>query len=205
MEHVTHFFLSLVDSAGYFGLFVVMVLGNVGVPIGTELVLPAAGALVAKGHLSNLWVASAVATFGEVVGGTILYVIGYVGGRAFVARWGKYFKLDEHKLDTFHSFYERYGNAIVFVCRFVPVVRGISGLPAGVSRMPKRYFWVYTAIGSAFYCVGLILLGNAFDRHLNEILPLIRRFSIAFVVLLALAVVLFFVVRRRANRGSEPA
>jgi membrane protein DedA with SNARE-associated domain len=88
VEHITHFFLNLVDSTGYFGLFIVMVLGNIGIPIGTEFVLPATGALVAKGHLPSLWVAAAVAALGEVAGGTILYAIGYAGGRPFVARWG---------------------------------------------------------------------------------------------------------------------
>jgi membrane protein DedA with SNARE-associated domain len=205
VEHITHFFLGLVDSTGYFGLFTVMLLGNIGVPIGTEIVLPAAGALAAKGHLSNLWVAGAVATFGEVVGGTILYAIGYAGGRPFVARWGKYFKLDEHKLDTFHSFYERYGNAVVFVCRFVPIVRGIAALPAGVSRMQKRYFWLYTALGSAIFCFSLILLGNAFGRHLDAIVPAIRRFSFGFLALLVAALCLVVVRRRRASRGSELA
>jgi membrane protein DedA with SNARE-associated domain len=205
VEHITHFFLSLVDSTGYFGLFTVMVLGNIGVPIGTELVLPAAGALVAKGHLSNLWLAAAVATFGELAGGTILYAIGYAGGRPFVARWGKYLKLDEHKLDTFHAFYERYGNVVVFVCRFVPIVRGIAALPAGVSRMQKRYFWMYTALGSAIFCLGLILLGNAFGQHLAEIMPLIRHFSLALLALLLAAVALVVVLRRRASRGSELA
>ena len=204
MEHITHFFLALVDSTGYLGLFTVMLLGNVGVPIGTEIILPAAGALAATGHLSNLWVAAAVATLGELVGGTILYAVGYAGGRPFVARWGKYLKLDEHKLDTFHAFYERYGNAVVFVCRFVPVVRGVAALPAGVSRMQKRYFWLYTALGSTIFCAGLILLGDEFGQHLDTIMPVIRRFSLGFVALLVVGVAVA-VFRRRASRGSEPA
>jgi membrane protein DedA with SNARE-associated domain len=203
VEHITHFFLSLVDSTGYFGLFTVMLLGNIGVPIGTEIILPTAGALAAKGHLSSVWIAAAVATVGELVGGTILYAIGYAGGRPFVVRWGKYLKLDEHKLDVFHAFYERYGNAVVFVCRFVPVVRGIAALPAGVSRMQKRYFWTYTALGSAIFCLGLILLGNAFGQHLDEFLPVIRRFSLGFLALLVVAVVAVVFLRRRANHGSE--
>lgn len=200
MERLSHFFLSLVDATGYPGLFVVIVLCNVGIPspIGSETVLPAAGALVAGGHLSSVWIAAAVATLGEVVGGTVLYAIGYAGGRPFVARWGKYFKLDEHKLDTFHAFYERYGNVVVFVCRLIPIVRGISALPAGISRMQKRYFWIYTTLGSAIFCLTLIFLGNAFGQHLDEIKPLIRRFALAFGLCL-LAVGLFVARRVRAS------
>jgi membrane protein DedA with SNARE-associated domain len=206
VEQLTHFFLSLVDTTGYLGLFIVMVLCNIGIPspIGTEIVLPAAGALVARGHLSSVWIAAAVATLGEVAGGTILYAVGYAGGRPFVARWGKYFKLNEHKLDTFHAFYERYGNVVVFVCRFIPIVRGISALPAGVSRMQKRYFWIYTTLGSAVFCLSLILIGNAFGQHLDEIKPVIRRFSVT-LGLLSLVVVGLFVAQRMRARGSEIA
>jgi len=67
-----------------------MVLGNIGLPVGTEIVVPAAGALAATGHLSSWWLAGLVATAGEIVGGTLLYAVGFVGGRPFVQRWGKY-------------------------------------------------------------------------------------------------------------------
>ena len=206
MEHITHFFLSLIDRAGYPGLFLVMVLGNVGFPVGTELVVPAAGALAASGHLSNLWLAATVATAGEIVGGAIFYAIGYAGGRPFVARWGKYLKLDEKKLDAFHELYERHGNVVVFVCRFLPFVRGVSALPAGVARMQKRYFLAYTAAGSAIFCFGLAYLGSLFGRHIDEISPQIHKFSTAFILGILLVVVVFVALRvvRARRKASEP-
>jgi membrane protein DedA with SNARE-associated domain len=206
VEHLTHFFISLIDQAGYPGLFFVMVIGNLGIPVGTELVVPAAGAAAATGHLSNVWLVATVATGGEIVGGLILYAIGYAGGRPFVARWGRYIKLDEKKLDRFHEFYERYGNIVVFVCRFLPLVRGVSALPAGVSRMQKRYFLTYTAVGSAIFCFILAWLGSEFGSHFDAIIPMIHRFSIVFVLLVALVVV-GLVARGvfRARRSSRAA
>jgi len=203
VEHITHFFIGIIDQAGYPGLFLVMVIGNVGIPVGAELVVAAAGAAAATGHLSNVWLAAAVATLGEIVGGSILYAIGYAGGRPFVARWGKYLKLDEKKLDRFHEFYERYGNVVVFVCRFLPFVRGVSALPAGVSRMQKRYFVAYTAAGSAIFCFTLAWLGSEFGSHFDTISPQIHRFSTVLVLLTALAVVALIaqgVVRARRRR-----
>jgi membrane protein DedA with SNARE-associated domain len=206
LEHFTHFLIHLVDKLGYPGLFLVMVLGNLGVPVGTELVVPAAGALAATGHLSSVWLAALVATLGEVVGGTILYSIGYAGGEPFVARFGRYIKVDEKKLAVFHRFYERHGNATVFVCRFLPFVRGIAALPAGVSRMPKRFFLAYTAAGSAVFCFGLAYIGSLFGRHFDEISPTIHRFSTLAIGLAAaavLGVVVYQIVRaRRAASGS---
>jgi membrane protein DedA with SNARE-associated domain len=203
MEHITHFFLSLVDHAGYPGLFLVMMIGNMGIPVGTELVVPAAGALAAVGHLSSVWLVGAVATVGEVAGGTILYYVGFVGGRPFVAKYGRFIKVDEKKLDGFHSFYERHGNIVVFVCRFLPVVRGVSALPAGVSRMPKCYFITYTAAGSACFCFGLAYLGSMFGRHFNEIAPIIHKASSVLVALVLVAIVAFIALRVvRARRKA---
>jgi membrane protein DedA with SNARE-associated domain len=206
VEHVTHFFLGIIDKLGYAGLFVVMVLGNMGVPIGAELVVATAGALAATGHLSSVWLTGLVATLGEIVGGSILYAIGYVGGEPFVARFGRYVKVDAEKLAAFDRFYERHGPVIVFVCRFVPLVRGIAALPAGVSRMSKRYFLAYTAAGSAVFCFGLAYLGSVFGHHLDAISPIIHHFSTAFIVLVVLAIaglVVWQVLRaRRAARGT---
>ncbi len=206
MEAFTHFFLGIVDKLGYAGLFIVMMLGNLGIPVGTELVVPAAGALAATGHLSSVWVTGLVATIGEVVGGSILYAIGYAGGEPFVARFGSYVKLDAKKLSVFHRFYERHGNATVFICRFVPFVRGVAALPAGVSRMSKRAFFAYTTAGSAIFCFGLAYIGSLFGRHFDEIAPVIHRFStlviVAVVVGVAGLVVLGIVRSRDAARKA---
>ena len=206
MEHLTHFFLGFVDKLGYPGLFIVMTLGNLGIPVGTELVVPAAGALAATGHLSSVWLAGLVATLGEVAGGTLLYAIGYAGGEPFVARFGRYIKVDAKKLAIFHRFYERHGNVTVFICRFVPFIRGVAALPAGVSRMPKRIFIAYTAAGSAVFCFGLTYIGSLFGRHFDEIAPIIHKFStlaIIIVVAAVLGLVVWQILRaRRAARGA---
>ena len=205
MEQIGHYFLNLIDHAGYAGLFVVMVLGNVGVPVGADFIVPAAGALAATGHLSNVWIAGAVATLGELVGGSILYAVGYVGGRPLVVRYGKFIKCDEKKLDAFTHFYERHGNIVVFACRFIPLVRGFSALPAGVSRMPKLPFLAYTAAGSTVFCFGLVYLGSLFGKHFGEIAPIIHKASTSVIVGLLFVAVLLVVggivrSRRKANQ-----
>ena len=181
MEHVTQFFLNLVDSFGYPGLFVVMVFGNCGMPVGTELILPAAGALAATGHLSSWWLAAAVATVAELVGGSILYAIGYYGG-----------------------FYERHGSVVVFVCRFIPFVRGVSGLPAGVSRMQKHQFLLYTALGSAIFCFGLAWLGYVFGRHIDDIMPQLHRYSLGLLAAVVVGAGVWIALRLfgRARPGN---
>ncbi|GAC1307111.1 MAG: DedA family protein [Vulcanimicrobiaceae bacterium] len=202
MEQLTHFFLDLIDKLGYAGVFFVMVLGNIGIPVGTELVMPAAGALAASRHVMTWQLAALAGTFGEVVGGSILYAIGYAGGRPFVARYGKYLKLDEKKLDAFHGFFERHGNVVVLVCRFLPFVRGISALPAGVSRMQKRYFLLYTALGSAIFCFTLAYLGSLVGGHFDAISPQIHKGSTVLVAIVVVAIVV--VAAFRLAKKTEP-
>ncbi len=202
MEHFSALFLDIVDRTGYSGLFLVMAIGNLGIPVGTELIVPAAGALAATGHLSSVWLAATIATLGEVVGGTLLYAIGFAGGRPFVVRYGRYLKLSEKKLDAFHRFYERYGNVVVFVCRFIPLIRGIAALPAGVSRMQKRYFIGYTAAGSAIFCFGLAWIGSLFGKHLDAITPQIHKITLGVALALAVVIVGYLVYLATRSRRS---
>lgn len=204
MEHLVDLATHFIDRAGYGALFVLMTLGNIGIPVGTEVVMPIAGAFVAKGHLSSVWLVGLVGTLGEVVGAGILYTIGFFGGRPFVARWGKYVGLSMKKLDVAHGFYERYGKKTVFICRFIPIIRGIASLPAGISQMQKRYFFTYTAAGSAIFCFGLALLGQSLGSQIHDVLPMIRYIGYAILGLAVVAVIGYFVYRRsvRARSGA---
>jgi len=202
VEHLVQLVTHFIDREGYAALFVIMALGNIGIPVGTEVVMPIAGAFVAKGHLPNLYLTALVGVLGELVGAAVLYGIGYFGGRPFVARYGKYVGLSLHKLDVAHGFYERYGSKMVFLSRFIPFIRGVASLPAGISRMEVGTFLLYTAAGSAIFCLGLAALGNALGNHLQEALPLIRRSGYALLALIVLAVVVFVVVRRRRPRSQ---
>lgn len=194
MEHYQSLILGLVHTYGYAGLFLVMVLGNMAIPVGAEIVIVVAGAAAGAGHLSSWLLVALIATFGEIVGGLILYAIGYYGGAPVAHRFGR---RAVHELARVHVFYERYGARTVFICRFVPFIRGIASLPAGASQMPKRYFLTYHALGSAIFCFGLAYLGFAFGRHLDTILPALQRSSHLLVVLAVVAVLALIVARRR--------
>jgi membrane protein DedA with SNARE-associated domain len=194
------YFLHFVDVAGYPGLFVVMILGNLGMPVGTEFVVPAAGALAATGHLSSVWLAGLVATLGEVVGASLLYAVGRYGGPPFVHRYGKYVFLRAHELQRVHRFYERYGTKTVFICRFIPVIRGIASLPAGLAEMPKRYFLPYTAAGSAIFCFVLAWAGHSLGSHVDRIAPYVHRFSL--IIAVAVVAAIAFLIAKRFGRGS---
>jgi len=209
MQHLTQSLHDLVVHFGYAGLFIVVILGNLGMPAALEIVLPTAGGLAAQGHLPPVgpvpgWIAAAtVATAGELVGASILYAIGYYGGLPFVHRYGKYIRFKQHEYERVHAFFQRYGRSTVFWCRFIPFVRGVSSLPAGVSRMKKRYFYSYTALGSVIFCFGLAYLGNLAGKNIDTLTASLHKASLAIVGAVVLAVVaLVIVLRLRAKRSA---
>jgi membrane protein DedA with SNARE-associated domain len=195
MAQLTNVFHDLVVHFGYAGLFVVMFLGNMGAPAGTEIVMPTAGALAATGHFPGLpglpgWVlVGIVGTVAEVCGATALYAVGYYGGVPVIERYGKYIGFKHSALVKVHYFYERFGTITVFWCRFIPFVRGVASFPAGISRMQKRYFISYTALGSAIFCFGLAYLGNAAGNNLDTIMPALHKVTLVVVIVVVLALV----------------
>ena len=199
MEHLQQAIIALIDSYGYVGLFVALALGNMAVPIGTEVILPVAGGLTATGHLSNLWLTIAVALAGELAGGTVGYAIGRFGGVPLIERYGKYVHFTHARLMTVHRFFERWGSFAVFICRFLPVLRGVVSIPAGIAEMNLGLFYLWTFLGSLAFCSGLILLGNALGTHLDTVLPLLHKGAyvlLGVAVIGCVAVVLFLRARR---------
>jgi membrane protein DedA with SNARE-associated domain len=206
MEHLQQLVVHLIDQWGYLGLFVGLMLGNVGAPVGAEVILPLSGALTATGHLPNIWATILVATAGELAGQTLGYAIGYYGGRPFVLRFGKYVRFREHELDRIDGFFARYGNSAIFICRFVPVIRGLVGIPAGIARMNLAVFYLWTLAGSLVFCGGLGYLGFVFGRHVDTLYPLLRRSGILIfgIVIVAVAIIaLVWYLRNRKNGHAQ--
>ena len=202
MHALTTFFLHLIDHLGYAGLFVAMTLANVGAPVGSEIVLPAAGALVATGHLSNLWLAIAIAVFAELFGQSIGYAVGRFGGRPFVDRYGKYVRFHHAELERVERFFARYGKFAIFICRFIPFIRGIVGIPAGIAEMPLGPFYFWTFCGSLIFCGGLILLGNSLGTHAHEVVDTVRRYAFVLLGVGVVALVAFLFVQSRRTKSE---
>ena len=200
MEHFQQFVVALIDHYGYLGLFVSLALGNLGLPIGTEIVLPLAGALTATGHLSNLGLTIAVSVAAELAGGSAGYAVGRFGGVPLIERYGKYIHFTHDRLTRMHRLFERWGTFAIFICRFLPVLRGIVAIPAGIAEMNLALFYFWTFAGSLIFCGALILLGSALGAHIGAVLPLLRRGGYAVLAIAVVAAIAtIFILRARAR------
>jgi membrane protein DedA with SNARE-associated domain len=204
VEHFQQIAFSLIDHYGYGGLFLVLVLGNFGAPVGAELVLPAAGALTATGHLPFMWLTIVVSVLGELAGGTVGYAIGRFGGRPLVDKYGRYVHLSHANLDRVHGFFERYGSFAIFICRFIPFLRGVVSIVAGVAEMNLAHFYFWYALGSAIFCSALIWLGVALGHHLDAVLPLLHKTGlVALIAALVAILAIWLVVWQRRQRAPR--
>jgi membrane protein DedA with SNARE-associated domain len=203
VQHLQDIVISLVDQYGYGGLFVVMALGNIGAPIGSEVVLPLSGALTATGHLANLWLTIAVTVIGELAGGTVGYAVGRFGGRPLIDNYGKYVHLTHENLNRVHAFFERYGNFAIFICRFIPVIRGIVSIPAGLAEMNLAHFYLWYALGSLGFCGILVFLGFEAGDHIETLTPMLHKGGLLVAIGAVIVMIgAWIVMRKRAQKRA---
>ncbi len=157
-DSIIQFATQFIDTTGALGVFVLMIFESMIAPVPSEAVLPFAGFLVSSGRFNFVMIA-VVATLGSIVGSLISYYLGAIGGRPLVFRVGKYFLLDHHHLDWTEKWFAKHGDSTIFISRFIPIVRHLISIPAGIGRMPIGKFILYTLLGAGAWNGFLIWVG----------------------------------------------
>src|SRR3954465_1249578 len=185
-------------SMGYFGIVLLMAIESACIPLPSELIMPLAGYLVFKGEFNLYWAATAGA-LGCNLGSLLAYEGGYYGGRPLVERYGSYILLSEHDLDLTDRLFSKYGELTIFVARLLPVIRTFIALPAGIARMPRFKFHLYTFIGSWPWCLGLAYAGMKLAEKWRYLGVYFHRFD-AVIGLVIVAGVVWYVWTHWKNR-----
>ena len=150
--------IAVISKTGYLGVMALMAIESACIPLPSEIIMPFAGYLVYTGRFNLFWAATAGA-LGCNLGSVIAYEIGYFGGRPLVEKYGSYIWVSRRDLDMADRFFARFGSAAVFIGRLLPVIRTFIALPAGIARMPRLRFHVYTFAGSWPWCFALAWIG----------------------------------------------
>jgi membrane protein DedA with SNARE-associated domain len=140
------FLQHLLASYGYLAVAVGVMVESMGVPIPGETMLLLAAAYAGAGGLDVRGVIVAAA-LGAIVGDSVGYEIGRLGGRALLERYGHRLHLSKRHLARAEAFFARHGDKIVFLGRFTAILRTWSAFLAGVNRMLYRRFLLYNAAG----------------------------------------------------------
>ena len=219
------FCVYVMATLSYGGIALLMAIESACIPLPSELIMPYAGALTdpqvaaslsAQYGLSslpvfNLFLAAVAGALGCNLGSEVAYWVGAKGGRPAIEKYGRYMLVSKHELDLADRWFDRRGDIIIFVGRLLPVVRTFIAFPAGVARMNRTKFHVYTFVGSLPWCLGLGYVGQQLGiRLLDEHSPLksfMHKFDavIAAVILLAAAYFVWSRVRVYRQYKAEAA
>jgi len=181
------FIKSVIGSTGYAGIALLMAIESACIPLPSELIMPFAGYLVYEGSKKLFWVATAGA-IGCNLGSLVAYEVGRYGGRRLVERYGRWILMGRRELDWADRFFARWGHAAVFVGRLLPVIRTFIALPAGVARMPRGKFHLYTFLGSWPWCLALAYFGMKLGENWRSLGKYFHQFDAVIGVLLVAAV-----------------
>jgi membrane protein DedA with SNARE-associated domain len=165
------FFQWLADTIlalGYPGIVVLMAIESSVLPLPSELVMPPAGYLAAKGQMSAV-LAVVAGTFGSVLGALVNYGLALYVGEPLLRKYGKYVLITSRSLDKTEAFFRRHGEISTLIGRLLPVVRHLISIPAGVSRMPLTKFVGFTALGAGIWCAVLTYLGWLIGKHGQQV------------------------------------
>lgn len=133
-----------------------------------------------------------------LVGDAVGYAFGHRIGPALFKREDSLF-FSKHHISRAQRFYERHGGKAVIIARFMPIVRSIAPILAGVGRMPYRRFAMFNFVGALLWAVGLSMLGYVLGEtvpHIDQyILPLV-----AGIIILSVSPSIIHVLRSRDDR-----
>lgn len=202
--HVAEWIFGIVDALGALGVGLLILLENVIPPIPSEVILPLAGFRARTGALDVLTVWPA-ATAGSVLGALILYGLGARLGhdrlRALAGhRWFVF--ASQKDIDRGDELFDQHGGKVVLLARFVPFLRSVVSIPAGISGMPLLRFTLLTAVGSGIWNAAFIWLGWVLGENYGTIERWLGPIGYVVIGLLVVGLVVLAVRRRRSGQPT---
>ena len=172
---------SVINQMGPWGIALLMAIESCNIPLPSEAILPFAGYLVTKGTFS-IHTAAFFGAIGCVLGSAPSYYLGYFGGRKFIEKYGKYFLISKHDLETADKWVDKYGDWSFFICRMLPVVRTFISLPAGILKARKRTFFLFTFIGSLIWSYLLVWVGVKVGENTEALKHIWHKFDAVIII-----------------------
>lgn len=186
--------VNLINSLGYLGIFIGMTIESSFFPFPSELILPPAGVLIARGQMS-FSVVLFLALLGSLCGALINYFLALHLGRRTINKlifhYGKPFFLKKKHLKKSEEYFEKHGEITTLLGRLLPGIRQLVSLPAGFSKMNLFKFCLFTSIGAGIWSAILILAGYYYGES-----PQLIQNNLIISILLLLIVILIYIISK---------
>lgn len=203
--------IEFMNQYGYLGIALLIAVENIFPPIPSEVILTFGGFLTTYTAM-NPWLVALAATVGSVVGALALYGIGRIVDEARLERWlsgkvGRILRIKAEDIQKAQGWFDRKGKGTVFLCRFVPIVRSLISIPAGMAKMPLPSFLLLTTAGTAIWNIVLVFLGSFAGASWEKIagyFDLYSKIALVLICILLLVAVFLFYKKRRKPKTSNP-
>ncbi len=195
MEQLIQWLLNAIGYGGYGGIFLLMLLESSFFPFPSEIVVPPAAYLAAKGKM-DLAVVVISATVGSVAGALLNYYISWKLGYPFLEKYGKYVGITKKTLDKVCQFFDNHGAISTFIGRLLPGIRQYISLPAGLAKMNVAVFVIFTALGAGIWVGILAFIGYSVGNHPQLVKQMLHR-SYFYILLFSAVIVAAYIYWRR--------
>jgi membrane protein DedA with SNARE-associated domain len=190
--------LQWIESLGYWGIIIGLAIEV----IPSEIVLGYAGYLVFKGDISFVG-AVICGVIGAILQQWLLYAIGRYGGRPFLNKFGKYLHLKSKHIDIAEKWFDKYGPIIVFTGRFVPVMRQVVSVPAGMARMNLWKFTWLTVLASVPWSILFVWLGSSLGENWEDIKGEAAKYVQPIILIAVALLIVYFIYQYLRRRGKS--
>ena len=196
--------IDIMEQYGYVGIFLLIMIENLFPPIPSEVILTFGGFMTTTTKLTVVGVIL-VSTIGSVLGAIILYYLGKIIGvertEKFIDKWGRTLRLTRKDVDRANDWFSKYGVWTVFFCRFIPLIRSLISIPAGMSHMNFGLFILFTTLGTLIWNSALVYVGLVVGESWEIILDYMSYYSTGIFVVIVIVVAVFLHKYRRRKKG----
>ena len=201
--------ISIMNQLGYFGIAALIAVENVFPPIPSEIILTFGGFMTLTTNMTIIGVIIA-STIGSVIGATILYLVGRLLTKQRLyklvdGKLGKILRFKRKDIDKSEEWFSNRGKSTVLFCRFIPIVRSLISIPAGMTKMKFSLFIIYTTIGSIIWNTVLTYLGSFAGNAWTNVAACVDDFAkivlVVLVLLFGIGMVIFY--KKRSLEEAE--
>lgn len=200
--------IEIMNNYGYVGIALLIAIENVFPPIPSEVILTFGGFMTTYGEL-NFWGVLIASTIGAVIGALILYMVGRILDaerieRLAAGKIGKILHFEPEDIHKANVWFKEKGSSSVFFCRFIPIVRSLISIPAGMTKMNMGKFLIMTFSGTLIWNFVLIFLGSIAGNAWEKIEEAIGLYSsVVLVILIIICAFLFFIFIKRFLKSKN--
>ena len=181
---------------GYFGLFTLLMLGIVGLPVPDETLLTFCGYLIYVQRFS-FPVTLIVAFLGSVFGITLSYILGRSVGLFLLHKYGRYLFITPEKLQRAHEWFEKRGKWSLLVGYYIPGIRHLTAYTAGATKLELPTFMLFAYSGGFIWSLTFILLGYLLGEQWEYVGDKLQENIFVGTLVLAALLLILWLVRRK--------